>query len=445
MTIVPPVGEGDSSHVRIFLRFFLNQVLFLFSYLIPKQKGLVVLGSGHGKRFMGNPKYVYLTMLKDFDISKNSTPDLDFYWITENKQLYHNFINRGWPVLDKFTLRGFWYLLRAEFLVIESGMMSTEVLHDVAYAWLLIGRFKVVQTWHGTAIKRISLDALRYRGVNTIVERLFFWLLVQEFKTYDCVIAQSEYDQQQLPSAFDCDNVPILGSPRNDVFHQKFESIEQPYDRYNLRKFDRIVLYAPTYRETQSKNSGIYQHRVEPFEPFTQEFQGRLDEILFKRNWLMLVKKHHFDHSLSIKPDLRNIVNLSGVDDIQELLIHTDILLTDYSSVYFDFFQSGRPIIHYVYDLENYVTRNRDFYIEFSDAAAGPFAHNEEEVLQYILGVDEWFYDQSYRTHYLSYCRKYHRFNDGCASERLIIYLQHRSNGFGKDEAALKAYEAISH
>jgi CDP-glycerol glycerophosphotransferase len=428
------LGDGDASLIKNALRLFLNQMLFVLSYIVPHRKGSILIGAGLGKRFMGNPKYLYLELLNQ----RRENPALDFFWITESKDILGEFTGKGWPVLDKFSVRGFWNLLRAEFLVIESGMVAREVLHDVAYAWLFFGRFNVIQTWHGSPMKRICLDALMDRGLDTWFERLFYNLIKAEYGSYECIVAQSEYDQKILSGAFSNRNVSIFGSARNDIFFDTVKAVEEFDCTLNLNSYTRVLLYAPTYREAKAPvlNSKIFSHRSQPLEPFSTAFLAQLNSELAQRNWVLLVKKHHLDKALKIQDELSHIVEVGQVDDIQELLVHADVLVTDYSSVCFDYLQAERPIIYYVYDLESYVYESRSFYIDYEKKVAGPFARNEHELLTLILGSDTWFYAEPYRSEFAGSRREFQKFSDGLATKRLLRYMRLRSSGYGVAEAA---------
>ncbi len=444
MSTQKQLGDGDSSLVRILFRFVLNQALLAMSFVVPKRRGLVLFGAGLGKRFMGNPKYVYLRLLQKRACESSVPSELAFYWITEDEKLIGELRARQWPVIDKFSLNGFWKLLRAEFLVVESGMMATEVLHDVAYAWLFLGRFSVIQTWHGSPIKRICLDALHDRGNHTLIEKLFYLATRLEYQRFDCVIAQSQHDLKVLSSAFSNSRVWLFGSARNDAFYHEFEKVENLPARFNLKSYSRVLIYAPTYREAKSSVFGgsLFRHRDEPVVPFSETFLTDLNKTLASRNWLLLVKKHHLDKALTISGSATNIIDVGPVDDIQELLAVSDALITDYSSICFDFLQSGKPIIYYVYDLERYISETRNFYIEYSKEISGPFARTEQELLSYLLTLDEWFEDPKYQANLSDFRNRFQSHFDGRAADRLISYLVSRSNGVARADAAKNVLNA---
>lgn len=433
----PPeyIATGAVLLIKKAVRLLLNQALLILSFLVPKRKGMVVAGSGLGMRFMGNPKYVYLQLL---DPQTASAAGLDVVWITENERLFVQMSGRGWPVLRKFSLRGFWALLRAEFLVMESGMRVAEVTHDLAYAWLFYGRFRVIQTWHGSPMKHICLDALRDRGLNTLLARTFFAATQIEYRRLDCVIAQSGYDRAILAGTFANDNVPILGSARNDVFSKSLPLIEDVQSRLRLANFDRVIVYAPTYREARARllGSQMFRHREAPVRPFSDDFLTRLDGLLAARNWLLVVKKHHLDHALQVPAGLDYVVEATGVDDVQELLVHAHTLITDYSSICFDFLAAGRPIIYYMYDLVQYQAEVGNLYLDFEQDIVGPFARDESDLERLLLDADQWFAGQGYLAAFQQFQARFQTHHHGGATERLIEYMRLRSAGRSRQEAA---------
>jgi CDP-glycerol glycerophosphotransferase len=107
------------------------------------------------------------------------------------------------------------------------------------------------------------------------------------------------------------------------------------------------------------------------------------------------------------------------VDDIQEVLIHSDILITDYSSVCFDFALTGRPIIYYPYDFGDYLQYSRKFYIDYFTEMPGPFAKNARELLDLIVNWNNWFEDYDYQVKYQKFIQRFQTYKDGNSCDRL--------------------------
>jgi len=115
-------------------------------------------------------------------------------------------------------------------------------------------------------------------------------------------------------------------------------------DELNIKNYKKVITYAPTFRD---KNN---------ISPFSEKFLFKLNNLCKKNDSIFILKLHPFDQSLLYNFDnFTNIIKVSKNIDLQELLFYTDILITDYSSVFFDFMNTKKPIIYYSYDYELYM------------------------------------------------------------------------------------------
>src|SRR5699024_8307233 len=174
----------------------------------------------------------------------------------------------------------------------------------------------------------------------------------------------------------------------------------------------KVVLYAPTFRD--------HKNAVRPLSDDLYSYNKRLAVD----NILLLVKKHPWQHTFKIPDALSNIRDISDeVDDIQELYPHVDVLVTDYSSAFFDFMLTNRPIIFYPYDLEEYLKQCRGLYYDYYEELQGPFAKTEAELFELIFTVDDWCKEPQYVDRYQKVLKKYNQFQDGNSSKRVLHYL----------------------
>ena len=128
--------------ITYFCNLLLNLSLFVLSYIIPKNNNLYLFGAGRGTLFKGNPKYLYLYLLK------NEYP-YQISWITKNRSVYDRLNEKSYPVLKMYSIMGFWKILKAKYLIIE---MSARDVYFIGY---IAGNFNFIQTWHGTPLKKI--------------------------------------------------------------------------------------------------------------------------------------------------------------------------------------------------------------------------------------------------------------------------------------------------
>jgi CDP-glycerol glycerophosphotransferase (TagB/SpsB family) len=304
------------------------------------------------------------------------------------------------PALYAWSLKGFWAILRAEQLVIESGNAPGIGGHDIAYERLFPGRFNIFQTWHGTPLKRICLDVFRDRNLSKWHEKFYFWLYRRELGSLSYILALSDIAKQRFKTAFDNQNIAVLGYPKNDIFYGNPGRWDA---EYRWQSYSKVLLYAPTFRD----HPGAVK-------PFSEMFIETLNDQLKSRNWCLLVKKHQFDQTLDLPGELSNIFDISeDTDDVQEVLIQADVLISDYSSVFIDYLLRKKPIIFYIYDLESYLDKSRQMYCEFLEEVPGPFARDEKELLDLLLDTDKWFEEDTYKDKFDKALDFYHTFQDG--------------------------------
>ncbi len=370
----------------------------LFSYIIPKKKNLIIFGSGNARLFNGNPKYMYMYLY-------NSNLDVEYYWSTKNKEVFERLNNINYPVIMANSLKGFLKLLRAKYLVIEISSL------DVSYTRSIIGRFNFVQSNHGTPLKKVGDDAI------TIVKNPTLDRFMKKHKVYSklrykyFVSASDEVDKIVL-SAFGNKNIVTTGYPRNDVFLNRELLFFDYQKKFGLKDYSKIFFYAPTFRDNYS--SVI---------PFTSKIE-QLNDYLAENRYVLFVKKHPYENVLQVPDNLSNIKDVSfEIDDIQEMLPFVDVLITDYSSTFFDFILTNKPVIYYSYDLDKYIDNCRGMYYDYYSELSGPFAKNEDELIDLIKNIDVWSRNDDYLEKYQKQVEKFNKFRDGNSSERLLDIL----------------------
>lgn len=182
------------------------------------------------------------------------------------------------------------------------------------------------------------------------------------------------------------DNIKATGFPRTDMFFDekyKNERKNELYKEYSFLKDKKVILFAPTYRGNSLKRS-YYDYEKLNVEKIYNEFKDKGYIFIFKWHpglYYQMNKKE-------IKPyELEKYSNfyydLSEVRDINDLLLITDILITDYSSVIFDYVLLNKPVIYFVYDYEEY-NKERGLYFDFKDYIYGEVAKNTDELIEAI-------------------------------------------------------------
>jgi CDP-glycerol glycerophosphotransferase (TagB/SpsB family) len=364
-------------------RFIIGTLLLaVFSYVIPKQKGRwLFLPRHHGKKFSGNLRFFFLYV-------KNIGPRIRPVWVTRDKAIASDLGDHALLVRRYSKLS--WAILRAEFIFIDG-------LH-----YYIQGRFSLIQLWHGTGFKNIV--ALSHRYTNHPRKRY----IRRHMSRYRLVAATSESDRRRKVQGFLTSSVFITGSPRNDIFFDSEFDTSAYKDRLGIAGFDSVIVYAPTYRQGQQ------------FTPLSGSFWAVVNDWAASTNTLFAVKAHPADDQLSVPGGMSHIANLTDrVDDVQELLAVTNLLISDYSSIVTDFVLTGRPVIYYVFDFQEYVQKSRSLFYEFESTVSGPFAYNEGELLS-LLRNTSWFEEPTYKKRYRKFLDTFHTYQDGKACSRIL-------------------------
>lgn len=270
-----------------------------------------------------------------------------------------------------------------------------------------------VQCWHGTPLKRLGYDlSASDNAMNSIQE------IRQKYRTdaakFSYLVSPSPFTTKVFATAWNLvktgqtDKIIEEGYPRNDrLINATPEEVKKL--RQNLDVNDKkAILYAPTWRDNQHTSGTGYTYKTEvDFDKLRDEL-GDEYVILFRAHYLV-ANSFDFDKYKGF------VVDVSSYSDINELYLAADILITDYSSVFFDYSNLGKPIIFYMYDLEQYAGELRGFYISL-DELPGPIVRDEDHLLAEIHACDGWSPDDKYQ----SFCAKYNPKDDGNASARTL-------------------------
>ncbi|MGU8835904.1 CDP-glycerol glycerophosphotransferase family protein [Clostridium perfringens] len=266
---------------------------------------------------------------------------------------------------------------------------------------------KFIQVWHACgAFKKFGYSVIGkgYGASDDYIED------IPIHSNYDAVLVSSKEVIPYYAEAFNMDAGKILpiGVPRTDIFfdmEEKYRIEKNFFDKYPELKNKKIILYAPTFR-------GRGQTTV--------SFDMTLDFDMISKNLkedeVMVLKMHPFVKA-RIDSKWRNIIDLSDSMDINELMIMSDLLITDYSSVVFEFSLMDKPIIMYSPDREEYI-KERDFYYEYEEFVPGPIVNNTKELIG-KLNSDGWGTKKVSK-----FKEKFFDYRDGKSTERFIKLLK---------------------
>jgi CDP-glycerol glycerophosphotransferase (TagB/SpsB family) len=393
------------------LVFFLNLIFFpihLVGFLIPKSDKIWIFGSGSGNYYNDNSKYLF-----EF-VSKQD--NCNAIWLTKNKKILEYVRSNNKKCFYFNSLQGIFYSLFAKYIVISYSY------NDVGYwAYLFNRRNKIIQLYHATPLKRIdAIDNIR-DDKNMIGRKLLILYLGRKF---DYMFSASDVASNTLNKYFNVnmDKYVVTGYPRNDSLFGNCNSLYINKIKKTI-SFDKLVLYLPTWRN--------YSKNDDDFNLFTKFGfnENNLVSILKKENAIFLIKLHYNDYlradyilkQFDGKGRIRIIIDSEINGDIYTLLPYVDILITDYSSIYFDYLLLNRPIIFADFDREEYIKNDVGFYFEYDRVTPGIKVKNWVHLCGAVsesLKYDKYFANREVIN------KKFNQYKDGKSCERIFKYLK---------------------
>ncbi|WP_210470035.1 CDP-glycerol:glycerophosphate glycerophosphotransferase [Sporosarcina sp. 6E9] len=357
---------------------------------MPLKKKTVVFESFLGKSYSDSPKYIYEYMIEN-------KMDYNYVWIFNEKKN----IPGNASQVKRFSLKYFYYLARAKYWVSNSRLPITLNKRE--------GNV-YLQTWHGTPLKQLVFDMVDVYSADPKYKSNFY----RQSRRWDYLSSPNAYSSAIFRSAFKYDKEMLeFGYPRNDILYTKNnpDNINELKVSMRIPTDKKVVLYAPTWRDDEFYSAGKYK--------FTLQLELDKLQAELGDDYIVLLRMHYFiANQLDISEYSGFVYDFSSYDDIAELYLVSDVLITDYSSVFFDFANLKRPILFYTYDLENYRDKLRGFYLDIETEVPGPLLRNTEEVIHAISDIQN--VQKDYATRYDAFYERFCKWDDGKASENTV-------------------------
>lgn len=218
--------------------------------------------------------------------------------------------------------------------------------------------------WHGIAWKKIYFDTVKnYQFLKPILS-----IYKNELMANYYLAPSKEYEKICKSAFLAGDKIIYAGQPRNSLLFDNSYTLKQIFlNKNSLNNNTKIICYLPTFR---SKNTNTFL--------FVNE--SNLNNILENNNSIIIQKRHFADNSINCTKTNEYIYNVSDLS-AQEILQISDILITDYSSCFFDFLIKDKPVIHYLYDYDEYISHERQLYYKLDDVRCGDVCYKYDELL----------------------------------------------------------------
>ncbi|MBQ6440347.1 MAG: CDP-glycerol glycerophosphotransferase family protein [Mogibacterium sp.] len=361
---------------------------------------LVYFQTFSGRGYSDSPKAMYEYML-----TAPEYRDFRFVWSFKEPEKYEHLLSNGRTQIVKFRSKADNKALRkAKYWISNYRMLD--------YQHPRKGQI-YLQCWHGTPLKRLGYDIIDSdNAMNSLSE------IREKYRTdakkFRWLLSPSPFATDKFATAWNLNETgqrnKILekGYPRNDKLISFI-----PEEREGIRKRlgvndKNVILYAPTWRDNQHTSGQGYTYKTEVDFDRLQRELGDEYVILFRAHYLV-ANSFDFDRYKGFVRDV------SSYGDINDLYIASDLLVTDYSSVFFDYANLERPIIFYMYDLEHYANEMRGFYLSLNELP-GPVVKDEEALIAEIKAAGEWEPDEKYQ----EFRKRFNPYEDGNSSKRVL-------------------------
>ncbi|WP_350342398.1 CDP-glycerol glycerophosphotransferase family protein [Proteinivorax tanatarense] len=386
--------------VAILTSAIVNTIFYNLSGFSKRKTNRVILGSWSGHKIADNSRF-FLEYIKDND-------DYEIIWcgrkhLRDSPILDHPNIN----FVQYNTPKCLYYSLTSSYAFI------CNTYRDISTLNLLKGA-TIVQLWHGFGLK----NTLASKKMSP-ASKFYYLLGSGSFEQYHYFISSSDLNTQKMLYTFQnngitAERIILSGQPKNDFLltkntEQFKQSLKHKYFfKYNIPQDKKIVLYLPTFREQKTFSFGDIDHRC----------KQNLQKILSSNDTIIIEKKHFKDKCKKNNQSNNQFTYIIDSDEeTQELLLISDMLITDYSSCYLEYLLLDRPIIHFAYDFDMYKNSDRGFFFSLEQLAAGPITRNLAETLD---AIDEQLKEDSYKVQRQQIKQKAMMYDEGKSCQKII-------------------------
>lgn len=372
---------------------------------LPVEKNLIIFESFMGRKYTDSPKAIYEYMLNSSEYT-----EYNFVWafrdsvIEDFKQLGNNERTHlvRWGSDDyyrTYATAGYW-------------IVNTRIPQSIKRKQ---GQ-EYIQCWHGTPFKKLGCDIV---GETTESADTRKKVIYEDVKRYTYLLSPSSYFTEVMTSALALNSLkkkPVIvekGYPRNDSITNRDEKkANRIRKELRIPEGKKVILYAPTYRE--DKRGEAYEYR----------YKESLDLLRLREaigdKYIVMHRSHYYIKAQDQTGDIGNfVIDVSDYPEINDLYIVADILVTDYSSVFFDFGILKRPVIFYMYDLDYYKDSLRGLYLDLDDLP-GPIAKTQKELEELLLTLEIWSRENIWKKRYQDFSDRFTYNEDGKTTGKVV-------------------------
>ena len=356
-----------------FIAYLLCYLFYPISYLFPRTDKILVFGSYRGA-FNDNSKYLFL-------YATEHVKDRKIVWISTKKSTVDHIRSLGYQAYHVVSIKGLFYALRSKYWFVNS------YTSDIAFC--LAGRANVVNLWHGVPMKAIEFGITKGDLAKRYVEKDFWDVFYHPapFRRPDYMVSTTDFFDEVFSKSFRIEKRQCIqtGCPRNTILQMPINEVNRFVDLYEscetknlirkIQQYSTVFVYMPTWRDSQR-------------DCFANGFDlNAFNECVAKQNACVLMKPHAntiIDKSIKYS----NLFFLDGNVDMYCILPYTHTLITDYSSILYDYIlMPDKNVILFHYDYDEYVN-SREFIFDIKDNIVGRQVYTFNELLDVIRNND---------------------------------------------------------
>jgi CDP-glycerol glycerophosphotransferase len=398
LLVGPALGVTERGRIR---RIALREIYYRAQRLLPVRDA-ILFSSFHGKQCGDNPRGIADELRRRGDAREN-------IWAINDWSVA---VPDGSTAVLIGTRAYFRALARSRYLICND---------HVPLPYRKRRGQRHVQTWHGTPLKHIGYDIGEPKMASG---RRYLDYMAGDVAQWDMLLSPNPFSTPIMRRAFRFGGeICETGYPRNDALVEasgRADPADTPAgqqaaqqaairQRLGLPAGKRVAMYVPTWRDDQHDEAGRY----------LLDFRLDLDAASRRlgAGWVLLIRGHHLMAGGIAAAGIPGFsFDVTGYPDIGDLLRVTDVLITDYSSVMFDFAPAARPMLFFTYDLEQYRDHLRGFYFDFEAAAPGPLLATGEQVVDALADIDS--VAAKYAASLAAFTARFCPLDDGKASAR---------------------------
>lgn len=305
-------------------------------------------------------------------------------------------------------------------------MLTTKVFVVDNFSWMDNCRFqflwntKIVQIWHGIGFKKIQRNNKFFIEKTSSLYRRFILNFVGKLPNYDVLISTGRFFTEEFfKPAFIAKHFLDTGYPRNDIIlnPKKYKNTLIKADVNCIAEITKLrhkgvksVLYAPTFRDTggDAISDGILDLE-------------RLNNFAKKNNFVFVFKLHPLPQYKSLNKAFDRLLWYDNVLDVYPLLSITDLMISDYSSIYMDYLLLKRPVLFLLYDREKYETKDRELHDYFNDFLIGDISTNQDKLEDDLLKA---LFEDTYSSQRDKILKLSYKYKDDNASARIFSFIE---------------------